>query len=92
MNLLRPMLNVILFIAIFVAPFWLPICLLLLGLFTIPYYFESVIALFFLELLYHGTMSANETLLFSAPIIVTIVFFAVQGLRKIASEHIFRFS
>lgn len=91
MTLLRPILNVTLFLALFVAPFWLPIFLLLFGLFAIPYYFESVIALFFLELLYQGTMSANETLLFSAPILVILVFFAVQGLRKIVSEHIFQF-
>lgn len=85
------MLNSLLFIAIFVAPFWFPILLLVFGLFAIPYYFESVIALFCLELLYHGTMPAHETLIFSAPVIVLILFFAVQGLRRIASERIFRF-
>lgn len=87
----RPTLNVLLFISLFVAPFWLPIFLLVFGLFAIPYYVEAVIALFFLELLYRGTMPSHETLMFSAPVIVLILFFAVQGLRRVARERIFRF-
>jgi hypothetical protein len=91
MKPLRPTLNVLLFIAIFVAPFWLPICLLVLGVFAIPYYVEAVAALFFLELLYRGTTAMSETLLFFIPVIVVMCFFAAQGIRRVASEHIFRF-
>ncbi len=85
------MINVTLFISLFVAPFWFSFLFLVLGLFMIPYYVESIIAFFALELLYHGTMPAQETLFFYAPVIIVALFFAVQGLRLLAREHIFRF-
>jgi hypothetical protein len=92
MKFFRPTLNVILFVSIFVAPFWLSIGLLFFGLFAISYYFESVIALFFLELLYYGAMPTHEALFLSAPVIVAILFFSVQGFRHMVSERILRFS
>jgi hypothetical protein len=91
MKLLRPVCNVALFIAVFVAPFWVSLCLLTLGLLIIPYYVESIIALFCFELLYHGSTEIHETLRLFTPVIVVAFFFAVQGLRRIAHEHIFRF-
>jgi hypothetical protein len=91
MKLLRPMLNIALFLTIFVAPFWVPIALLILGLIMIPYYFESIIVLFCLELLYHGAMPLHEMLFLYAPAAVALLFFAFQGLRRVARERIFRF-
>lgn len=91
MKLLRPIYNLVLFVAVFVAPFWISLCLLTVGLFVIPYYVESIIALFCLELLYHGTTQTHETLFLFAPVIVAPLFFVVQSLRRIVHEHIFRF-
>lgn len=85
------MINIFLLLSLFTAPFWLTLILLIFGLLMIPYYIESIIAFFFLELLYYGTMSTSETLFFYTPVIIAALFFAVQGLRFLAREHIFRF-
>lgn len=87
----RAFLNVLVFVSIFVMPFWFSLGVILFGLFVIPYYVESLIALFCLELLYQGTMLSHETLFRFFPIVIVTFFFVVQGFRQLVREHIFRF-
>lgn len=91
MSVFRMILDVVLVFAFFVGPFWLPIFLLFLGLLLIPYYWESVVALFCLELLYQGTPLSEGVLSFLVPVLIVLFFFAFQGLRKVIHERIFRF-
>lgn len=91
MKLFRLILNLCLFLGIFFGPFWVPLFFLVFGLFAIPYYVESIIAFFSYELLYRGAIPGTEAFIFSTPVIAFLLFFAVQGVRKVAHEYIFRF-
>ena len=87
----RITLDIVLFIALFIAPFWFPLLLVAFGLIAIAYYWESVVVLFCMELLYHGAPSSHGTFLVSAmPVIVLVLFFCIQALRKFVYERLFR--
>lgn len=87
----RAILDTAIVILLFIAPFWLSLCLILIGLVFIPYYWESVALLFCIELLYHHSFTSFTLSLYSPPIIALMLFFAVQHFRKLAQEQLFHF-
>ena len=91
MNTWRIILNIGILFSLFVAPFYLSLCLILIGLFFIPYYWESVALLFCIELLYQGPFPTLTASIISPPLYALVLFFAVQHVRRFAQEKLFHF-
>jgi len=91
MIMMRIILNLVIVISLFIAPFPLSLFLMLCGLLFIPYYWESVALLFCIELLYQDPFSTFMMSVLSPPIIALAVFFVVQHFRKFAQEKLFYF-
>lgn len=91
MTMFRIFLDLGIVASLFLAPFWLTLCLLGAGLLFIPYYWESVAFLFCIELLYHGPFSSFMMSIVSPPMIALALFFVVQHFRKLAQEQLFHF-
>lgn len=91
MNTSRIILDIGILLSLFVAPFYVSLCLILIGLFFIPYYWESVALLFCIELLYQGPFPSFSASIVSPPLIALALFFAVQHFRRLAQEQLFHF-
>ena len=87
----RIFLDISIIALLFVAPFWLTLCLLCVGILFVPYYWESVAFLFCVELLYHGPFSSFAVSVISPPMIALVLFFVIQHFRKLAQERLFHF-
>lgn len=87
----RIILDAAIVILLFVAPLWLPLILLFIGLLFIPNYWEFVLFLFCIELLYHPPFSSFAASLWSLPIGALVFFFVVQHFRKLAQGRLSHF-
>ena len=81
---MRMALDIVLFVGLFIFPFWLFAGVALLGLVLISYYFEFFIALVLLELLYRGGHSHIEIYLILS---AALLFIGTQALRAFIRDR-----
>lgn len=91
MSMPRVILDISILFSLFVAPFYVSLILMIIGLLFIPYYWESVALLFCVELLYLGPFPSLTMSIISPPMIALVLFFAVQHVRRLAQEQLFHF-
>ncbi len=88
-SLLRTVLDLSLFVGLFIFPFWLFASIAILGLVIIPYFFEFLIAFASLELLYRGALMTHHALYLALGALV--LFIVMQALRMFIRERAMRF-
>ncbi len=88
-SLLRTVLDLTLFVGLFLFPFWLFASIAILGLVIIPYFFEFLIAFASLELLYRAATISDYALALAVGAVA--LFIIIQALRIFIRERAMRF-
>ena len=86
---LRAIFDLILFVGLFIFPFWLFAAIAILGLVIVPYFFEFLIAFASLELLYRGAVMTHYAIYLALGAVA--LFIIVQALRIFIRERAMRF-
>ncbi len=81
---LRILLDIFLFIGLFVTPFWVSGLAAFAGLIIIPYYWEALIFLAGIDLLYGGGASLARNYWY--PMAIVVVFLAIEIVRGYVRE------
>ncbi len=88
-SLLRTVIDLALFVGLFIFPFWLFASMAILGLVIVPYFFEFLVALASLELLYRGAVVTHYAIYLA---LGAVAFFIImQALRIFIRERAIRF-
>ena len=82
---LRILLGIFLFLSLFVTPFWISGIAAFIGLIIIPYYWEALIFLACIDLLYGG--GASLAIRYWYPMAVILVFLGVEIVRGYVREN-----
>ena len=81
---LRVILGILLFISLYVSPFWLSGFFALIGLIAIPYYYEALAFVACADLLYLGGVS--PAIIYVYPIGAASIFIVTQIIRAYLRE------
>ncbi len=89
----RIIFDVILFVLLFVSPYWLTGAFAFLGLITIPFYVEFIMVFFCIESLYRGSIPLFANIVTTTPawsstlFWATLVFVSAEFLRTLIRKH-----
>ena len=85
----RVFIGSVLFIGVFFFPYWISAVIALIGLIVIPYYWEAIVVLGLVELLYKGGVSVE--LFTVVPLLILAFFVMVQISREYFREYFLRY-
>lgn len=78
----RVIFDIFLFLSVFLLPWWVVLILSLVGIFIFDQYYESVVAMILLQVLYSGLGSRVISSTFYYPLIIIIVYYLLTVLKK----------
>ncbi len=92
LSLIRPRVgvNILLFIGIFIFPFWFNVLIIFLGLLRFPYFWESLLYAGVIALLYDSQYPSFFGDI--SPYVLLLVFLIFQFIHKTVRERMLQFS
>lgn len=78
----RVIFDIFLFLSVFLLPWWVVLVLSLVGIFIFDQYYESVVAMILLQVLYSGLSSRVISSTFYYPLIVISVYYLLTIVKK----------